>query len=654
MHKRGKESVHISRLTFDGLIITMGIVYGDIGTSPLYVMKAIVSSNLGGIDLNFVLGAISCVIWTLTFQTTIKYITLTLRADNNGEGGIFSLYALIRRKKKWVFIFAIIGGATLLADGIITPSITVVSAVEGLQLYNPAIPVVLIALVIITALFLVQQFGTKFLGKSFGPIMFLWFLMLGVLGFSGITLYPAILKSFNPVYGYRLLVEHPGGFLLLGAVFLATTGAEALYSDIGHCGLKNIRVSWVYVKLMLILNYLGQGAWVLTHPLLAARPDVNPFFMIMPPWFLATGIIIATAAAVIASQALISGSFTLITEAISLNFWPKFKIGYPTDVKGQVYVPKINWFLWLACLFVVWYFKESASMGAAYGLSITITMLMTTTLLLIYLNHRMSLPFIVLFGIVFIFIEGSFLIANLHKFMNGGYVTILIAGVFCIIMYTWYNGRKLKNSYMVFVKLTDYLDILKSLSNDESVPKYATNLVYVTKANKKTEIESKIIYSIINKQPKRADVYWFLHVDVMDSPDTFEYEVTHFVPGRVMKVDFRLGFKVEPRISQYFRQILEDLVEKSEVDILSRYESLRSHHVNGDFQYVLIDRIATYDAEFTFHQKIIINLYNLIKKIAIPEEKALNLDTSNVLVEKVPLLADQRSKRKISRVFAEM
>jgi K+ transporter len=643
----------LSRLTLVGVVITLGIVYGDLGTSPLYTLRAILD-GLQGAQPDWVMGGISCIIWTLTLQTTIKYVLITLRADNKGEGGIFALFALIRRRRSWAYIFAIVGGSTLLADGIITPSITVTSAVEGLELINPKIPVIPIVFGILTLLFVIQQFGTKFLGKSFGPIMFLWFLMLGVLGFASILQYPAILKSFNPAYAFRLLTQHPGGFLLLGAVFLATTGAEALYSDIGHCGLKNIRVSWVYVKTMLILNYLGQGAWILTHPALAMRSDVNPFFSIMPPWFLATGIIIATAAAVIASQALISGSFTLITEAISLNFWPKLKIGYPTDIKGQVYVPKINWFLWLACIFVVWHFQESAAMGAAYGLSITITMLMTTTLLLIYLNHRVSMPFIVLFGMTFIFIESCFLIANLHKFMNGGYVTILIAGVFCVIMYSWYNGRKLKNSYMVFVKLTDYLDILNSLSNDESVPKYATNLVYVTKANKKTEIESKIIYSIINKQPKRADIYWFLHVDIMDSPDTFEYEVTHFIPGKVMKVDFRLGFKMEPRISQYFRQILEDLVEKGEVDILSRYESLRAHHVNGDFQYVLIDRIATYDIDITFHQKVVINLYNLIKRLAIPEEKALNLDTSNVTVEKVPLLADQRSKRKITRVFAEM
>ncbi|MDP4210405.1 MAG: KUP/HAK/KT family potassium transporter [Bacteroidota bacterium] len=639
----------ISRLTITGIIITLGIVYGDIGTSPLYVVKAILA-GFPVIKEDLIYGAISCIIWTLTLQTTIKYIIITLRADNKGEGGIFALFALIRRRRAWAYMFAVVGGSTLLADGIITPSITVTSAIEGLQMINPQIPVVSIVLVIITFLFVIQQFGTSFLGKSFGPIMFLWFFMLGGLGAIQIAHFPKIFHAFNPVYAYNLLVNHPGGFLILGAVFLATTGAEALYSDLGHCGIKNIRASWVYVKSCLILNYLGQGAWILTHPV-EAKMDINPFYTIMPGWFLITGIILATAAAVIASQALISGSFTLISEAISLNFWPKLKISYPTDVKGQVYIPKINWFLLIACIFVVFYFRESSNMEAAYGLSITITMLMTTILLSIYLLHRVSVPLIVLFSSVFLFIETSFLFANLNKFEHGGWVTILMAGIFSVIMYTWYNGRKLKNSYMVFVKIIDYLDILKSLSIDESVPKYATNLVYITKANKRTEIESKIIFSLINKQPKRADVYWFLHVDIMDSPDTFEYEVTHFIPGKVMKVDFRLGFKVEPLINQYFRQIQEDLVENGEVDILSRYESLRNHHINGDFQFVLIDRVATYDHEFTLHQKIVMNLYNIFKRIGIPEEKSLNLDTSNVLVEKVPLLADQRAKNKIRRVL---
>jgi len=637
----------IQKVTIAGLIITLGIVFGDIGTSPLYVFQAIIN-GLHIINRDTILGAISCVIWTLTLQTTIKYVIITLRADNKGEGGIFALFALIRRRKAWAYVFAIIGGSTLLADGIITPSITVTSAIEGLQLINPQIPVLTIVIIILTLLFVSQQFGTKFLGKSFGPIMFFWFFTLGSLGLHQILKYPDILNAFNPSYGIHLLRDYPGGFLILGAVFLATTGAEALYSDIGHCGIKNIRISWIFVKTTLILNYLGQGAWILLNHT-EARGQ-NPFFAIMPPWFLITGILLATVASVIASQALISGSFTLISEAISLNFWPKLKISYPTEVKGQLYIPKINWFLWVSCVFVVLYFEKSSNMEAAYGLSITITMLMTTVLLTIYLYHRFSVIAVVLIALVFLFIESSFLIANLNKFKHGGWVTIAMAGLFALIMYTWYNGRKLKNTYMLFVRITDYLDILKSLGEDQSVPKCATNLVYLTKANRKAEIESKIIYSIINKQPKRADVYWFLHVDVVDEPGTFEYEVTQFIPGKVIKVDFRLGFKVEPRINHYFRQVLDDMVEKGEVDIFSRYESLRKHHVNGDFQFVLIDRIATYDLNLTPRQKFIMNSYNIFKKLGIAEEKSLNLDTSNILIEKVPLSTDQRSKSKLVRI----
>jgi KUP system potassium uptake protein len=641
----------ISRLSIAGVIVTLGIVFGDIGTSPLYVLRAILDCFNSEVSTEIIYGAISCIVWTLTLQTTIKYVIIALRADNKGEGGTFALFALIRRRRSWAYIFAIIGGSTLLADGIITPAITVTSAIEGFGLSTNTI--ISIVALILTVLFVIQQFGTKFIGNFFGPVMFFWFLMLAVLGVSQIMYYPDIIKSVNPLYAYRLLVNYPGSILILGAVFLATTGAEALYSDLGHCGAKNIRVSWVYVKICLVLNYLGQGAWILmnhSHPNLK---DVNPFFAIMPGWFLLSGTFIATAAAIIASQALISGSFTLISEAIQLNFWPKLRKHYPTDVKGQVYIPRINWFLWIACLFVVWYFRESSRMGAAYGLSITITMLMTTVLLTIYLLRRASLLVVIPFCLTYLVIESLFLTANLSKFMEGGWVTIALASLFCLIMYSWYNARKLKNSYLIFVKIADYLDVFRSLSADESVPKYATNLVYITKADKKTEIESKIMFSIINKQPKRADMYWFLHVNTMDSPDTFEYEVTHFIPGKVVKIDFHLGFKVEPRIHQYFRQVLDDLVRSNEVDILSRYESLRTHHINGDFQFVLIDRIATYDLDLSFRQKMVLNLYNVFKYIALPEEKYLNLDTSNVLVEKVPLTADQRAKRRMHRIVFE-
>lgn len=632
-----------------GLIITLGIVYGDIGTSPLYVLRAIVSTS-GYISESLILGSISCIIWTLTFQTTFKYILITLRADNKGEGGIFGLYALIRRKAKWVFIFAIIGGSTLLADGIITPAITVVSAVEGLTEVNRNIPILPIALIIICVLFLIQQFGTVKLGVSFGPIMFLWFLMLGVLGLSQIVYLPSIFKAFNPLYAYRLLAEHPGGFILLGAVFLCTTGAEALYSDLGHCGKQNIRISWIYVKICLILNYLGQGAWLLMHPQVNVH-DVNPFFSIMPVWFLVPGIIIATSAAIIASQALISGSYTIISEAILLNFWPRLKIDHPTSVKGQMYIPSINRFLLVSCLLVILYFKKSSNMEAAYGLSITITMMMTTVLLLFYFFYKKThFALIAGFALFYLTIEGSFLIANLHKFMNGGWVTILIASVLVFIMYVWYKGRTIKNRFLQFVRIADYKDVFIDLKDDETIPHYATHLVYITKADRKDEIERKIMFSIFNKSPKRAQLYWFVHIDIMDNPNTLEYKVDTLIEDVLIRVDLKIGFRVSPRINLYFRQVVDELVNNGEVDISSRYPSLKKHDIQGDFRFILIDRVQTYDFDFKPFEQFIMDSYEIVKYIGVTDVVAFGLDTSNIMVEKVPLRVDRVYSRKLKRI----
>ena len=412
------KTTSISKLTAWGVIITLGIVYGDIGTSPLYVLRAILNFS-GSTEPNIILGGISCIIWTLTLQTTVKYVIVTLRADNKGEGGILALYALIRRHIKWAFVLAIIGGAALLADGIITPAITVVSAVEGLGLISTDVPVVPISILIIFVLFFIQQYGTNFIGRFFGPVMFFWFMMLGVLGFSQVIQNPIILNAFNPYYAYKLLSNHNGGFLILGAVFLCTTGAEALYSDLGHCGIKNIRVSWIYVKITLILNYLGQGAWLLLHP--SVPTDVNPFFSIMPDWFLLPGILIATAAAIIASQALISGSYTIINEAILLNFWPRVHISHPTFIKGQMYIPSVNKFLFVGCISIILFFQKSSNMEAAYGLAITITMLMTTLLMSFYFYiKRKSNFYIFSFLTCYLIIEVSFFIANLFKFIHGG------------------------------------------------------------------------------------------------------------------------------------------------------------------------------------------------------------------------------------------
>ena len=542
-----------------------------------------------------------------------------------------------------------IGGAALLADGVITPAITVTSSIEGLRLFKPDIPVIPIVLIIFAALFFVQQFGTNFVGVSFGPIMVIWFLMLGILGFSQLIYHPDVLRALNPVYAIRFLSEYPGGFILLGAVFLCTTGAEALYSDLGHCGRANIRVSWIFVKTMLLLNYFGQGAWLMIN--YTSGTEVNPFFSIMPRWFLLTGIIIATAAAIIASQALISGSFTLLSEAVSLNFWPKIKILNPTYVRGQVYLPFVNWSLWIMCSLVVIFFKESANMEAAYGLAITITMIMTTLLLSYYLYQSgVDYRFAILLLVVFLTIEGGFLIANLHKFKYGGWFTLLLAAIYFLIMFGWYFGRKIKNRHITFAKLDDYIELFTDLRKDETVPRIATNLVYIIKANRQDQVESKVIYSIFNKQPKRADTYWFLHIDRVDEPNCFDYRVNHLIPGVLIRVDFHIGFRIDPKINLYFREVLEDLVKTGEIKLESSFDSLKKHGFTGDFKFVLIERIMLRDFKLSNTQNFILMLQSLLQHISIHDVIALQLDSANTIVEKVPIIINQPVEKRIRPV----
>jgi len=624
-----------------GLLIALGIIYGDIGTSPLYVMSSILKSGRvpGLIDEMLVLGGISCVIWTLTLQTTIKYVLLTLNADNNGEGGIFSLYALVRRRGAWLSAVAIIGGAALLADGVITPPISVASAVEGLRAIYPSIPTVPIVIGIIGGLFLVQSFGTQIVGKAFGPIMFLWFTMLGVLGVLWISHNPTILRAINPYYAYQLLVNYPGGFWLLGSVFLCTTGAEALYSDLGHCGKGNIRISWTFVKLTLLLNYLGQGAWLLTHKG-EMIGEQNPFYALMPSWFLLPGIGLATVAAVIASQALITGSFTLVAEAIRLNMWPKVRLNYPTDVKGQLFVPSMNRLLLIGCIGVVLYFRESSNMEAAYGLAITLTMLMTTILLTVWLRKikRVALPLVALFVLVYGVIEGSFMIANLIKFPHGGWVSLAIGSGLMSVMYVWLKAFYIKRRLTDFVKMEPYIEPLKQLSNDDSISKYATHLVFLTSAERASEIEQKIIYSIFQKRPKRADIYWFIHVDTTDEPYTMEYKVTELAPDDVFRINFKLGFRVQQRINLFFRKVVEDLVRNKEVDITSRYSSLSQRHVVGDFRFVVLEKYLSVENDFPTQEKLVMQAYFYIKQFISGEAQYFGLDTSSVKMEKVPLV----------------
>jgi KUP system potassium uptake protein len=640
---------HGIKFSLAGVIITLGIVFGDIGTSPLYVLKA-VTRGVYPIDEAFVLGVLSCVIWTLTIQTTIKYVLIMLRADNNGEGGIFSLFALLRKNKKWIYILAIAGGSLLLADGIITPAITVVSSIEGLRMINPDIKVIPIVLIIITLLFSIQQFGTEYVGRFFGPVMFFWFLMLGVLGLIEIQEKMLVFKAFNPSYAIHLLTRYPGGLLFLGAIFLCTTGGEALYADLGHCGIKNIRVSWTYVKIMLILNYLGQGAWLLSHGN-EMTATTNPFFAIMPLWFLPIGVLVATAAAIIASQALISASYTLISEAISLNFWPKIKIKYPTLQKGQMYIASINILLWLSCIGIVLAFRESANMEAAYGLSINITMMIDTLLLTFYLSSRRTNPLLTgLFLITYLIVEGSFLYANSFKFMYGGWVPLMMGGLLSIIMLSWYNGRRITNRFLRFLPIEQYLGVIKDLRNDNSIPKTATNLVFLTKANRSTDIESKIILSILNKQPKRADHYWFVHVDIMDEPRSMDYKITHVIPGILTRVDFYLGFKVEPRINSMFKQITNEMARTGEIDLFSGYPSLRKHNILTDFRFILIDRLNISDYNFKFRERLIMNVYLFLSRHSLSDVKSLGFDPSTVHIEQMSLGFEAVSTVRLNRM----
>lgn len=631
---------NLNKLSAGGLLVSLGIVYGDIGTSPLYTLKAIFNAAVTEgqvVDANLVLGALSCIIWTLTLQTTVKYVVITLRADNKGEGGIFSLYSLVRKNAKWLVIPAIIGGCALLADGIITPSITVTSAIEGLKLKFPEVQVIPIVLAIITVLFVIQQFGTDLVGKLFGPVMFLWFGTLGTLGIYFVAQDLTILKALNPYYAVSLVVNNPIALLILGGVFLCTTGAEALYSDMGHCGRKNIRVSWIFVKFMLILNYLGQGVWVLKHG--SYDVHLNPFFEMAPPQYLLFLVGLATCAAIIASQAMITGSFTLISEAVRLNLWPKVRINYPSNQKGQIYVPSINWILWAGCIAIVLIFRSSSRMEGAYGLAINLTFLATTILIAAYMKRKkIPVYIIVIFLTVYGLLESTFLVGNMAKFFHGGWVTVMIGSLLFTVMWSWYVARKIKNRFVKYVEIEDYYQIINELSSDISVPKYSSQLVYLTSANFKTEIESKIIYSIIQKEPKRADIYWLVHVDVVDEPFTRDYKVEFLIPGKLIRIDFKLGFRVEQRVNLLYRKVIEELVKNGEVDITSQYTSLNKHKIAGDFRFVLLEKHLSRFSRLSFYEQTIMDYYFVLKKLSLSEERSFGLDSSYVDVEKVPLI----------------
>ena len=643
------DSINLKKLSYAGFLVSIGIVFGDIGTSPLYTYKAIIEDRRVT-DL-LALGGVSCIFWTLVFQTTIKYVFITLRADNHGEGGIFSLYTLIRRYKRWLLFPALAGGSFLLADSIITPPISVSSAIEGLKPTNPNLPVIQIVLVILVLLFIIQRAGTEIIGKFFGPVMMVWFTMIGVIGIYSVWATPSVFKALNPYYAYRLLTEYPQGFWLLGGVFLCTTGAEALYSDLGHCGRRNIQISWLYVKICLVFCYFGQAAWLLQHQ---GSPlnELNPFFGLVPEWFLIPCIVIATLATIIASQALISGSFTLVAEAIRLNLWPKLRVRFPSDIRGQIYIPAINWLLMIACICVTLYFKESKYMEAAFGLSVTLTMLMTTILLSFYLYVNRTPKILVLILLaVFLSIELSFLVANLRKFTHGGWVTIMVGIIIFMVMYIWHRSSVIKSKLQNFKELKPYIPILKELSNDLSVPKYATNLVYLTSSANSSKIDERIVSSILFKQPKRADIYWFVHVEVVDTPHQMSYKVEIIEPEEVVWITFKLGFRIEPRINFLLRNVVEEMVNNKEIIIQSRFASLEKHNIAGDFRFVVMQRFLSFENELSLKNGLILKTYFMLKKFSLPDEKEFGLDYDNVTIEKSPLLLSLPKENKMIREF---
>lgn len=656
----------ISKLKLGGILVALGVVYGDIGTSPLYVMKSIIQGNGGleNISENFILGALSLIFWTITILTTIKYVLLTLNADNNGEGGIFSLYTLVRRQGKWLIIPAMIGGSALLADGMLTPAVTVTSAVEGLEIipkfdallgHNQDI-IIIIVIAILSFLFFIQHFGTDLIGKLFGPIMLIWFCTLALFGIINLSHDWTLLRALSPHYAISIIFSDDNklGFFILGSVFLSSTGAEALYSDLGHVGKRNIYGSWPFVKICLLLNYFGQGAWILAakkNPAFSNIEGLNPFFRMIPDKFLIFSIIISTLAAIIASQALISGSFTLVSEAIKLNLFPRLHIKYPSSSKGQLYMPSVNKVLWFVCIGIVLYFKSSDHMEAAYGLAITVTMLMTTILLFNYLLKKNVSPVIagsmlIFFGIF----EFSFFISNAIKFMHGGYVAVLIAFAILSLMYVWIKSHYIKIRLLEYVNIEDYKKQLNLLRQDVDRPKHATNLVYLTNSEYSKKIERNIMYSILDKRPKKADVYWFVNIIVTDNPYDAEYEIETFGTSYIVKVQLRLGFRVDQRLNVYLRQISTDLVKSGEIEIQSRNYTIMPDRRVGDFRFTMIVEQLSYETNLSFWDAFLYKTKLFIKRFTVSPTKWFGLETSDVDIENVPLFLGGYNNTTLKRV----
>lgn len=642
------------KISLAGILITIGIVFGDIGTSPLYVFQAITE---GGkyISEEFILGSLSCVIWTLILLATVKYIYFALNADNHGEGGIFALFALLKRRKmKWVIIPALIGCATLLADGFITPAISISSAVEGVKNIYPDLPVIPIVVGIIVVLFAIQQFGTQAIGKFFGPIMVIWFVFLGYLGFINVVKNPDVLKAFNPYYAFNLVVNVKGGFAVLGSVFLCTTGAEALYSDLGHCGKGNIRINWAIVSLLLFTNYLGQAALCLSDGF-ALKANQTVFYAMVPQYLLPFAIVIATAATIIASQALITGVFTLMNEAIKLKLWTNLKVKYPTDHKGQIYIPFINWFLMAGCLLVIAIFKKSSEMEHSYGLAITINMVMTSLLLvfLLFLRFPKLRPLYFIIFTFFIFIEGIFLFSNLGKIIHGGWFTLVLSIAFFILLFLYYKARELRTSITEYISMNKVIPLLNDVRNDDKIPYEATNLVFPTRSNSPEKLDLTVFHSLFMKKPRKAGVTWFLHIEILSEPWGVHYSVNEVIDKHCYYVNLQLGFKEEHRIEYMMRKIHCKMVDKGELVNESVFESVRGKIDEIDFKFIVLNSRVAMDNKLTPFQQLCVKGYRFVKATGLQPAEDFGLDKTNVFVDYIPISVTSQIDQEITEDYED-
>ena len=650
------------------VLVTLGIVYGDIGTSPMYTMKAIIAGNGGLLTMStdVVLGALSLIIWTLTLITTVKYVMVAMKADNHNEGGIFALYSLVKRCAKWLIIPAMIGGAALLADGILTPAVTVTTAIEGLRTIPAAHAiigdnqhiVVMITIIILCTLFALQKAGTSTIGKAFGPVMTLWFLFLGAMGVMNMFADISVVRALNPVRGILFLFDgklNAAGLMVLGSVFLCTTGAEALYSDMGHVGKSNIYVSWPFVKVCLILNYLGQGAWIITNHTnesFNAIKDLNPFFEMLPGQLRPFAVILSALAAIIASQALITGSYSIVSEAIKLDLMPHIKINYPSTTKGQIYIPLVNNIMWVGCIGVVLLFQSSEHMEAAYGLAITVTMLMTSILLYTYLaviRKRLwaAIPFILFFGAI----EAMFFFSSLTKFFHGGYFTVLMATAIFVVMFVWRRGTAVERTQSVYLPVDKYIDQLRSLSHDADYSTLADNLVFLTNDSSFDKLDRDILYSILDKRPKRAKAYYFINISLTDDPNTREFIVNDFGTDFLFKITLRLGFRVNQRINTYLYQIVGDLIKNNQLAPQNhKYSIYKEHSEIGDFRFCLLRKVLAPETDINGFDARCLELKYFIRRICGSPARWYGLENSNIVFEYVPLFSKVKRGQKLTRI----